>query len=202
MRRYLCVGALAAIAVLGTACSGSSGGSPSESPTAPSSTPPPTTSAAPTTTAPSTPTPSPTAAPLSKFENDPGVKALRAFAAQAARTLTSGHAIDAKLNALVTPAFAKVLPGIVETEVGKIYPGPNPFTPVKITSATPTQRNVNVCWVAAGWSLDPKTHKVAEKYQVVPVAVTTTKSGNQWRVAKFADGNFSCLGVKIVKQKW
>lgn len=102
----------------------------------------------------------------------------------------------------MTTAFARMLPGIVHTEVGRIYPGPNPFTPVSVARVTSDQRRIDVCWVAAGWSLNPKTRKVAEAYRVLPVAVGTTRSRGRWLVSAFQQAKFSCSGVKIVKQRW
>jgi hypothetical protein len=203
LRRLACVGALVLVA-LSAACSSSGSSSPPSS-TLGSTTAHTPTSVAPTTTSPSTPaasTSTSAAPPLSKFESDPGVQALRAFAAQAARTLSSGHITDPKLDALMTPAFGKLLKSVAGSEVGRIYPGPNPFTPMKVTHITPNRREVDVCWVAAGWSLDPKTHKVAEKYRVAPIAAATTRSGQRWLVSQFQQAGFSCKGVKIVKKRW
>lgn len=60
---------------------------------------------------PSTPSPpvspSSSAEPLSPYENDPAVRVLRAWAAETARTINTGHYDSAALKALMTPALAK-----------------------------------------------------------------------------------------------
>lgn len=203
MRRNACVGALVVFAALAAGCS-SSGPSGSSS-SAPSSTPAPSTpstSAAPSTsTAPSTPAPS-TSAALSKFENDPAVKALRVWAAQIARTVNAGNYTDAKLNTLMTPELAKQIKEIDGGEQGHYEPGPLPFTPIAVTNITANSRDVKLCVLAGGFSQHPDTHKVWSKRNVIPVNAAAVRSNGRWVVSKFQSANFSCAGVHIPEQSW
>lgn len=120
---------LLAAFVAAAGCSSSSPG-PSRSLLPPSSaqTSPP----APVPSTPSPPvSPSSSAEPLSPYENDPAVRVLRAWAAETARTINTGHYDSAALKALMTPALAKAKKNLAGGEVGCHYPGPLPFTPIR-----------------------------------------------------------------------
>jgi hypothetical protein len=195
--KYAKRGCFALLAVLFAAgCSSSGSSAKSTPPSVPTSTPvntPPTSTPAPTPT---------TTAPLSPFEADPAVKALRAWAAQAGRTVNAGHYDDAALNALMTPTLAKGMKAAFGGEVGHRYPGPLPFTPVRVVVASPTERDVRVCVVVGGYSLNPKTGKPFSKYRVLAIESGAQDVGGRWRVSKFASGSFSCSGVKIKEVSW
>ncbi len=194
-------GATALLAVsLAVGCSSSSGSPESTSSTPPPSTPPTTPV---TTTTPSTPAPQTTSvAPQSPYEADPAVKALRAWAAQAGRTVNSGKYDDAALNALMTPAFAKGMKYVFGGEVGHRYPGPLPLTPIRVVVTNSTQREVRVCVVIGGYSLNPKTGKPFSKYRVGAFDAGAQRVHGTWLVSKFATASFSCSGVKIKEVSW
>lgn len=122
---------LLAAFVAAAGCSSSSPG-PSRSLLPPSSaqTSPPAPVPVPSTPSPPV-SPSSSAEPLSPYENDPAVRVLRAWAAETARTINTGHYDNAALKALMTPALAKAKKNLAGGEVGCHYPGPLPFTPIR-----------------------------------------------------------------------
>jgi hypothetical protein len=146
--------------------------------------------------------PSPSPTPLSPYEADPAVQALRAWAAQAARTVNSGKYDDAALDALMTPQLAKTMKHVLGTEVGHRYPGPIPFTPVRVTVVNASNRDVRLCVVSDGFSINPKTGKPFAKFHVAPIDAGAVSSGGKWLVAKFDVGSFSCSGVRVKEVRW
>lgn len=194
----LVAAALATVGLLAVGCSGSSGGSgasvgPIGASTIPSSAPAPTTSSA-------TPTPSPSStAPLSKFENDPAVKALRAWAAEAARTVNAGKYTSPALQALMTRNFAATMKNVLGSDVGLRYAGPIPFTPLSVRVVSPTRRDVKMCVVLTGYAVDPRTGKPAAR-TVGPADTSAVLANGKWLVSRFDTGSFSCRGVKIEEQ--
>jgi len=168
-----------------------------------------TTSAAPATTpAPTSSSPSPSpkpksSAPLSRFEADPGVRVLRAWARRAAQTIDNGHYTSAELRALLTPAVAAEMKQTLGTEVGLHYPGPAPFTPLRVAVTSPTSRKIDICLVSDGFSQNKTTHKPAKPLRVVPVSTRETLSGGRWRISQlFSSTAFSCARVKVPMPSW
>ena len=190
--------ACAGVVVLaGCTSSGSTAASSSVPPPSPS------TSAVSTSASP-TPMPTPSSsAPLSPFEQDPGVKALRAFAVQAARTINTGHEIDTKLRALVTPFIAKNIKYITGSDVGLYYPGPVPFTPVSVRVVSSTQRQMNVCFIGKGFAEKRSTMKPAAPLMLLKINAGEQLQGGTWRISMFNTAtNFSCAGVSISRPLW
>lgn len=194
--------ALLATVVALTGCSSSSAPGNSDVPARPD----PTTSAAVASSPTSTPPPSVSTSaapkPLSPYENDPAVKALRAWAAQAGRTVNTGKYDDAALNALMTPSLVPTMKHDLGDEVGHYYPGPLPFTPVTVTVNSARSRDVHMCVLAGGYSLNPKTHKPFSKRSVIAIDAGAVRSGQKWLVSKLDNAGFSCKGVKIREQSW
>lgn len=189
--------AAAVFALLGgvvSACSSSSGGKHEPS----SSTPPPST----TNSSVSTPPPSTTSStpPLSRFENDPAVKALRRWAAQVGRTINAGHEDDAALDALMTPTMKRGIKPVTGGEVGRHYPGPVPFTPISVTLQSSVERELKVCVVAGGFSIDKNGGRT--KHKVIPIRADLTRVGGRWLLNHFYTASFSCTGVHVAEVAW
>lgn len=191
--------ALALLAALALAACTSSASTPQHTltpePTSPASVPPVTPTTTPATSA-SRPSTS-SAKPLSPYEQDPAVKAIRAWDAQAARTINSGKYDDAALNAFMTPALAKQMKAVIGNSVGLRFPGPAPLTPVSVTAVSGDERSVGVCAVTSGWGVSKTTGKTTQKIQVSPVRIGVQHTGGRWLLDSVSDGNFSCKGVKM-----
>jgi hypothetical protein len=194
-------GSTSATAGSGTAAPASTSAQ-TAAPSATTSGPPPpsatTTTAAPTTTA----KPTKAAKPLSPFEADPGLHAMRLWAAQLAKTINAGHVDDAQLDALMTPQLAAKIKNIDGGEQGHLEPGPLPFTPLKVEVVSDTARYIPLCIVSNGFSLNPKTHKPYGAKEVLPVTGRALVYQGRWRVSAFDPATFSCKGVKIAEPKW
>lgn len=187
---------IAAVAVLLLAVAGCSGSSkPAQGPVSSVS------SSAPAPTA-TTPTPTPTQSkPLSAYESDPAVKALRQWAVVAAQTVNSGHDDSAALNKLMTPTEPKYIHYVLN-DVGMHYPGPLPFTPLRLASPTTAERDIYACFLATGFAVDPKTGK-PEAYKPLPSKVVMQLSGGRWLFGGlFVDKSVSCSGVHVPEVKW
>lgn len=202
----VCVGVVITGLVAG--CTSSSEASkPSDPPASTSSatatTPP--SSVSPSSVAPSLPTSSaasPVPKPLSKFESDPGVVTMRDWAAELARAVTAGHTTSAKLDALMTTAFAKSIRVIDVGELGHYYPGPLPFTPISVRNITSDSREVRMCLLAGGYSQHPATHKIWTKRNVGAVTAVVSRADGEWRVSTFDTATFACRGVTIPTPSW
>jgi hypothetical protein len=192
------VGVLLVGAVALGACSSSS--APKQTPVG-STTP----STPPSSSASSTPAPSSSPSktvPLSPFEDDPAVKALRTWANQAAKTVNTGKYDDASLNKLMTPAFAKTMKVILGGEVKYRYPGPVPFLPISVSVVSPTVHNVKACFVTNGFSLNRRTGKPAETFKLHPIDTGAQLVSGVWLVSHFYGGTFSCSSVRVPRPTW
>ncbi len=194
--------------LLTAACSGSSGtespaaSRPATTSAAPSSSAAPSTSSAPS--APATPTPSRSAAALSRLENDPAVKAWRAFAVQAAKTVNTGHETSAALRRLMTKSFAATMHHILGPDVGLYYPGPVPFQPVSVTVTSPTARVVRGCLFQQGFTWKSKSaQRAAQRRFIGPAMVFTVRQNGRWIVDNVtAARNVNCKNVEVRTQRW
>jgi hypothetical protein len=195
--------ALAVVLALVAGCSSSGPAAKSASSPAPApTTPVPTTPAS--ASSGSTPAPSPsTSPPLSRFEADPGVRVLRAWARAAGQTINAGHYTSAGLRALLTPTVAAEMKQTLGTEVGLHYPGPAPFTPVRVSVTSPTSRKIDICLVSDGFSQKKSTSKPAKPLRIVPVSTQETLTGGRWRISELLSTTaFSCAGVKVPMPSW
>lgn len=196
MFRGLWVGvALVATATVLAACTSSGPAKRSVSPSSPAPT---TTSSVITSSTPTpTTTPAPSSsAPLSPFEEDPAVKALRRWAVQLAKTINTGEYDSPALDSLMTAGMKKLMKVVAGTEVGRRYSGPVPFTPVRVTASNASTHDVRICVVAAGFSTNPATGK-AKALKIVPIDAGAVRSNGTWLVSKFFSSRFSCKGVAV-----
>jgi hypothetical protein len=151
-------------------------------------------SVAPTTAAPS---PSASKAPLSPYENDPAVKALRKYYAVASKAINARNGRLPELDAWSTPRRQLRNPVLIKADFGLYAPGPVPFTPVGVRSLGPNSRAVAVCVLGEGFNLDPKTGKPAHPREVSAGTATMVRTGGRWKVDTLVFANFSCSGVKV-----
>lgn len=196
--------ALLLVAVLGAAACSTSSPAAQQSQLPPSVAPTTPTFSTPAVSTPA-PSPSSNAKPLSAFEKDPAVQALRAWADRAARAVNAGKGYGgAALTALETPTFVPLVKNVFASDKGLRYPGPVPFTPIKVASPSATERQLSVCFVAYGFAVDPKTQKPPKKLTLFAANVPMIRSGTgRWRVDHLQTTNsFSCRGVKVALIKW
>lgn len=192
--------AAAALAVvLAAGCTSSD--KPSPGPVGASSASAPSSTTAPSSTSPA---PSPSQAkPLSPFEKDPAVQALRAWAAQAAQTVNAGKFDAPALDALMTSAMAKSMKTVLGSDVGLLYPGPIPFTPRSVTVVGSTQRTMHVCVVGSGFAQNRSTHRPAGARTVLPIDAAASRVSGRWLVSKQQTAtDFSCAGVRVAMPTW
>jgi hypothetical protein len=156
------------------------------------STPPSDSPSPPPTTGPSSPEPTGPAPHVT----DPGVQALRAWAAAAARTVNAGHYDSAALDKLMTARFRQHMKAVLGNSVGFRYPGPIPFTP-KSVHPSANQRQIDVCFVSSGYAVSKKTGKPKGNLQVTPLDARVRRANGRWLVAALYNGSFSCRGVQI-----
>jgi hypothetical protein len=187
-----------AILALAAACTSSGGGTGGSSPPGPL---PATTDSTDTSTSSSSTTTAPaptTSAPLSHFEGDPGVAALREWAAVAAHTVNTGHYTSPQLRKLMTPLVAEEMKQTFGTDVGLHYPGPVPFTPVRVGVTSTTSRQIDVCLVSTGFAHKPQSTKPAKPLKIIPVRSAETQTGGRWLLSTLLSTTaFSCSGVHV-----
>ncbi len=200
MRSIIAVASLAVAAMSMAACS--SGNSPKAKPADPST-------SASSSSSSSSPTPSPTpstSAPLSPFEADPAVVALRAWASQSAKDFNAGQTFtDPALTALETAAFVPITAETYASDAaaGLHYPGPLPLSPQSVTVVSPTEHDVNACVVGTGFAVDPKTGAASGALTVVPSIFKLVLVDGAWKLNAIPPtAPFSCATVRVPEQTW
>jgi hypothetical protein len=141
--------------------------------------------------------PSVSATPLSPYENDPGVKTMRAFYAAAAKAVNARNLRLPELVALSTARRQVRTEALLKEELGSRVPGPVPFTPVSVRSNGPASRSVLLCVLDGGWSIDPKTGKPREARKVLSGQADLIVVDGKWKVDRLYKKDFSCAGVKV-----
>lgn len=184
--------ALAAVALTVSACGGG-GADASGEPTKTAST-----SASAASSPTPTPTPTPTAAPLSPFEEQPPVKAARAFFVLVAQRLNARDFALGGLDRLATPAGQANIVQVYHDEIAHraVLPGPQPFTPVNV-SVKKGEAVLSVCMKNQGWALDPKTKQPWTRNKVGPVLMVFKRAGGAWKFDHGSSGTADCAGVSI-----
>lgn len=191
--------AAALVAAVAGGCTSSGATKESSSPTSTQPAPATSSSAAPSTS--TTPRPKPT--PLSPFEADPAVQAMRKFFYVGARTVNEGHYTSPALHALITSVLAREIKQVFGPDVGGYYPGPVPFQPVGVTVISSTRRDIRGCLLANGWAQNRKTHEPLRAYQVIGARTQANKVSGRWLMGALpADKNIRCSNVKVQTQRW
>jgi len=99
------------------------------------------------------PAPSPTRAPLSPFEADPAVIALRTLALESANAVNAGNLAFPALVAVSTPNRLQEATRALGTDIGGFAPGPYPLTPLDVLVVSQTERRIPLCTLTTGWPL-------------------------------------------------
>ena len=186
----LFAGALLATPVL-AACGGDEPAA-EDQPTEVSSTP---VESSPTTTSP-TPTPSPTMRPLSRFEDTPQVKVARPWAVGVARATTANDRSARAIKPFVTPSGLTRFQGYLAEDMGRIYPGPVPFTPIAVRDQV-GRAEVPICVWVGGFTLDPKTKTPDKAPRIVPAKFVMVKQGGKWKLDDMVFTDHDCKKVVV-----
>ena len=189
---------LAALTLLGAAAcgSGDSAAGPAPLTSSPTTTPP---TAAPSTTAPTSEAPA--ADPLSEFEGDPAVKALRRFAAAIGESVNDN---DASLRAawpVLTRHGRRVFQDAAASDIKLFYPGPLPLTPTRVEHAGATTRVLSCVWVS-GWGQEPKTKLPADGRELAPITWVLRREGGDWKVDEQVFADIDCSKVPVKGVAW
>jgi hypothetical protein len=185
--RFASVVAGGALLVSGLAACGGDDKAAEDQPVAASSVTSATTSATPS----ATPSPSPTLKPLSRFEDEPQVKVARRWAAGVARATTAGDRSARAIKPFTTPQGWKRMQGYMAEDMGRLYPGPLPFTPLGVRTTGASGRIPMCIWVG-GFTLDPKTKQPDKAPRIVGADLTLKKLGGRWKVDDLLFQDFSC----------
>jgi len=151
------------------------------------------------TTAPSTPAPTseaPAADPLSEFEGDPAVKALRRFATAIGESVNDD---DASLRAawpVMTRHGRDVFQDAAAPDIKLYYPGPLPLTPTRVEHSGTTSKVLSCVWVS-GWGQDPKTKLPAAGRRLAPITWVLRRDGGTWKVDDQVAADLDCSKVSV-----
>ena len=135
--------------------------------------------------------PSPTLEPLSRFEDEPQVKVARKWAIGVARATTKGDRKARAIKPFTTPAGWTRMQGYMAEDMGRLYPGPLPFTPLGVRTTGSSSRIPMCIWVG-GFTLDPRTKQPDKAPRIVGADLTLKKLGGRWKVDDLLFQNFSC----------
>lgn len=176
-----------------------SAGCSSQEPLATPLTPSPAPSVAePTTPASPESSPSPSPTPLSPFEADPAVRALRAHLVAAAEGINAKDLETPALRATSTARRLSRLPDIYSEEIKTYFPGPRPVAVLGVNVVSAAARDVLACSLEDGFGLDKPGGTPVMPEKVLPVEFEVLLEDGQWKVhaVRSAEG-VSCSGVVL-----
>ena len=195
--RHALAAPIAAVVLLAAAACGS--GDSAAGP-APASGTPTTASSTPTTKP--TPSESETATALSAFEDEPTVKVLRKWAYLLGKAVPARDADLSSLRGVLAGQAMRDIRDGVADDLGNEWPGPQPFTPVRVNASGGTD-TVDLCFLAQGWSLNPKTHvQISKKRVVMPAQFELTKRHARWVITGYYTSSISCSVIPVKGVAW
>lgn len=145
--------------------------------------------------------PSPSERPLSRFEDDPAVQALRDFAAAIGKSVNDGDPKLTAANPWMTKAGRARFRKIVDTK-NAYYPGPLPFTPVRVTGTSDRRQVIRACFQTDGWAQNRKTRIPLEKVTYESADFVVVKQRGRLRFKEAYEANIDCSEVKVVGIPW
>jgi hypothetical protein len=87
-------------------------------------------------------------------------------------------------------------------ERGHYYPGPLPFTPLRITDQG-QYKLITMCVIDTGFALDAATHRHIGRPHVQGYGAMAKRTPRGWLVASFVrDNHVRCAGVVVTQQRW
>lgn len=147
------------------------------------------------------PTASPTTPPISRFERNPAVKASRVMAARLGHAVNHGDRTMSGLGNAATPHGRQQLAQYNAQEIGHYFPGPQPFTPVRVRT-TGSTAVVSACWFSYGWSQNKQTRLPAHGRQVDPANIYLKRVAGRWQVDDVLVGKTDCKNVPVKGYPW
>ncbi len=147
------------------------------------------------------PSASPTTRPLSRFEGRPPVKATRAFAAGIGRAVNKGDDQLRGMSRLLTANGQAVLPEGAAEDAGLYYPGPLPFTPLRVKTDGP-RSTVVACVMGDGWAQDRASKLPARALNVIPIEFRLVKVDGRWKIDDAVPTGQDCRSVNVKGVPW
>ena len=147
------------------------------------------------------PSPSPSPEPLSAFEDDPAVQAIRAFYVAAARAVNADDFMLPELLAVSTARRVEINRSTFEDGIGGYTPGPTPFTPVGVQEVAPDRRTVLGCSLDSGWVLTAEGGTPVEPDVVGGGTWEVLLEDGVWKVHRITGAeDVSCDGVPVQRR--
>jgi hypothetical protein len=147
------------------------------------------------------PSPTPTAKPLSRFEGQPQVKVMRKWAVAYGKAINANDHSFRGVARFSTSSAMKDLPTQSAEDAGTYFPGPQPFTPVRVRVAGGTAV-VSSCLWSDGWGLNPKTKLPARKRNIIPADLVFKKQAGLWKLDAVNAGKTNCSQVPVKGIPW
>jgi hypothetical protein len=143
-----------------------------------------------------TPTPSPTLRPLSRFEDRVQVEVARKWAAAAAKSSSADDKTMSRIKPFVTPSGLTKMQGYFAEDIGKLFPGPVPFTPINVRVEGGTAK-VPMCMWTGGFAVDPKTKKPTDARRIDAGVFLMVRSGGKWKINDMVYAPHDCSKVVV-----
>ncbi|MGL5825196.1 MAG: hypothetical protein ACRCYU_10340 [Nocardioides sp.] len=93
------------------------------------------------------------------------------------------------------------MPDTIKDEIGLYYPGPIPFTPVRVL-VDGRQATVRTCLWAGGWGLKRSTKLPAEKRRIKSLDFVLMRQAGKWRVNDLLVSSTDCDSVPVKGLGW
>lgn len=156
-----------------------------------------------TTSATSSPSPTKTEEPLSEFEDEAPVKAVRKWATAVGQAVNERQRTMESVGAWATPSGVDVSRRVYASDLdaGYEWPGPQPFTPVRVSTDGGSATMVG-CFLSSGWSRDPKSGKRVAKREVDAFRFELARRGKRWKVSDISNAPADCSGVEVKGVRW
>lgn len=147
------------------------------------------------------PSASPTTRPLSRFEDKAPVKATRAFAVGIGRAVNKGDGQLRGMSRLLTANGLAVLPDGAAEDAGLYYPGPLPFTPLRVKTDG-RRSTVVACVMGDGWAQDRASKLPARALNIIPIEFRLVKVDGRWKIDDAVPTGQDCRSVNVKGVPW
>ncbi|WGW12629.1 hypothetical protein LWF01_02345 [Saxibacter everestensis] len=139
---------------------------------------------------------------LSEFEDDPAVQGMRGFYSAIAKATNQGDFTLKELQKYSTQRRQELNESTMKDAKGLEFPGPIPFTPIKVRSDSDDQKTILACGWDSGWAKDKKTGKPRDEFRVDGGEVEMLREDGNWKVNKVVGATIDCSTVDVKKVEW